>query len=443
MNKTRKITASLMGGLLLFAVWATSGLSKDPIKRGPEPARNKSTTQTKVRQISSEEKLVRDVYARLMRYQSAAQDELAAKAKQASSPDDYLTIELRDIRSGAVEAISGRPLSELVSPSGGAFLVVSPNHVNGNGVPHAYYEAQWAQTLAVQKTEDPLIGETLRRRGAQTANRYTSYEVTIRFQGQTRTYHALALYQLEQRPARVTIWDNIISEMNTVLKDESPRMQSPWDKYVKTNWYRAVVSEITATRQSGKPLIPDDAPIGYLPGDYISATNGDYRVLADADPCQPPCAIPNNFRQTGANDAGSGTLHFDYAWGSSSGNLADLANCEVGEQVTYNAAELPFASPPFPAGINPPNPTVINVAGNNGGFADNHSTPGAFVRPYAAATVTASQIYRFHCPCHQSNAWVTLMGPHNIVRSVSQNANGSWRFTITKTGSSATINPLP
>lgn len=66
-----------------------------------------------------------------------------------------------------------------------------------------------------------------------------------------------------------------------------------------------------------------------------------------------------------------------------------------------------------------------------------------FVKPYTAATVTAPQIYRYSCSCKDNGAFVTLLGPHNIVRSVSQNANGSWKFTITKTGSSATINPLP
>jgi hypothetical protein len=35
------------------------------------------------------------------------------------------------------------------------------------------------------------------------------------------------------------------------------------------------------------------------------------------------------------------------------------------------------------------------------------------------------------------------MGPHAIVRQVAPNGNGGWMFTITKTGSTATIDPLP
>ena len=60
-------------------------------------------------------------------------------------------------------------------------------------------------------------------------------------------------------------------------------------------------------------------------------------------------AVPNNFMQVGpGRRLANGTLHFDYSWGSSSGRLADLANCVVGEVVTYPSRDNPF---PFP---NPP-----------------------------------------------------------------------------------------
>jgi hypothetical protein len=79
--------------------------------------------------------------------------------------------------------------------------------------------------------------------------------------------------------------------------------------------------------------------------------------------CDVQCAVPNNFHLTNTSgfDAGNGTLHLEYAWGSSTGHLADLAQCTVNEKVDYNSADLPFQSPPFPAGINPPNPTILPV----------------------------------------------------------------------------------
>jgi hypothetical protein len=155
------------------------------------------------------------------------------------------------------------------------------------------------------------------------------------------------------------------------------------------------------------------------------------------------CAVPVNFRQIGAYDAGNGVLHFDYNWESSTGNLADLSKCLFGENVEYDPTDVPFPSPPFPEGLSPGNPTDLNVPASDGSAQDNHSTPGAFANPYQARTLTATQIYRYSCPCHNSGQWETMMGPHRIIRSVSRNANGTWKFTISKTGASATINPLP
>lgn len=159
------------------------------------------------------------------------------------------------------------------------------------------------------------------------------------------------------------------------------------------------------------------------------------------------CAVPTNFRQTSTTSSSNGTLSFRYDWDSSTGtgvsSLADLSQCTIGEKVDYTASDLPFASPPFPSGISPPNPTVTEGSATGGFLEDNHSTPGTFVKPYSAKTITASQIYRYRCTCKDNNAWITLLGPLSITRSVSQNTNGSWKFTITKSGQSATINPLP
>ncbi|MDX6446514.1 MAG: hypothetical protein QOH71_3588 [Blastocatellia bacterium] len=157
------------------------------------------------------------------------------------------------------------------------------------------------------------------------------------------------------------------------------------------------------------------------------------------------CAVPTNFHETNASDAGNGTLHFDYAWESSTGSLADLDQCRVGERVDYNSADLPLASPPFPSGLNPSNPTTQpDFAGSVGAFpnGDNHRTPGVFVTPYSEKTIVATQIYRYHCPCHNGDGWETLMGPLTITRSVYPFL-GFWGFSVTKSGHSAGIFPLP
>lgn len=150
---------------------------------------------------------------------------------------------------------------------------------------------------------------------------------------------------------------------------------------------------------------------------------------------QGQCAIPTNFRQTNVV-ASNGELDFTYTWDVSPSGYArsSLASCTVGEYVTYQSGDVPFPVP-FP-NLNPPNPTVINMPGNTTAMGDLHSTPGTFRTPYTNKTITATQIYRFQCPCHNGGAWETLMGPHSIDRTV-ENVGG-WRFRITKTGETST-----
>ena len=150
------------------------------------------------------------------------------------------------------------------------------------------------------------------------------------------------------------------------------------------------------------------------------------------------CPVPVNFRQTNVTDLGNGTLQFDYNWDSSTGRLADLAGCTVTELVTYNPADLPFPSPPFPLNLNPPNPTILGGAATVGFGRDTHSTPGNFVRPYSNRSVVATQIYQYTCGCANNGLPVRMYGPIAITRAVTRNADGTGRFVITKNSSSST-----
>ena len=153
------------------------------------------------------------------------------------------------------------------------------------------------------------------------------------------------------------------------------------------------------------------------------------------------CPVPTNWRQTAVAPRANGVLHFEYRFDSNTGNLADLSNCRVGEKVTYPGSGQ-FPSPPFP-NLKPPNPTIRWHAATPGGLQDNHSTPGAFVKPFKNASITATQLYRYKCKCANSGNPVTLDGPISITRAVTQKADGNFKFTITKSGSSSSIDPLP
>jgi hypothetical protein len=151
------------------------------------------------------------------------------------------------------------------------------------------------------------------------------------------------------------------------------------------------------------------------------------------------CPVPTNFRQT-AGHANGDILHFEYKWDSSTGNPADLASCQVGEKVDY-AGPSPFPRPaPFTGSV--ANPTILWVAATDGQAQDNHSH-SAFVKPYVTVSYTATQNYRYQCPCANNGNPVVISGPISIVRVVSKKPDGNFKYTITKSGISATLDPLP
>lgn len=163
---------------------------------------------------------------------------------------------------------------------------------------------------------------------------------------------------------------------------------------------------------------------------------------------QPACAVPTNFRQYSAPaDMGNGVLRFQYTFDSSTGNYADLQSCFIGEIITYPGSNpYPFQSPPFPAS-SVPNPFTREdqIVGFTGQplLTDNHSPGGSFVSPYSSASFTATQYYRYRCPCANNGNYINIAGPFDITRSVSPSSGSTWKYTVTKSGASATIDPLP
>ncbi len=143
-------------------------------------------------------------------------------------------------------------------------------------------------------------------------------------------------------------------------------------------------------------------------------------------------------------DIGNGVLKFQYSWGSSTGNLADLKGTFF-EEVTYPGAGNPYIpndDPPFKQWAFP-NPTIAPnppMPGSDGAAVDTHSPAGGFSAPYKAATFSATQNYYYVCQCGTTCCKVVVKGPITIKRSVFQGANGLWQYKVEKDGSSAVMN---
>jgi hypothetical protein len=304
MKNLRKAALSLLIPALVVTMWWSAGKSQH---QESKPASKSSTTASasrvgapgKVREMPLEEKLVLDVYARLMRYQSAAIDEAGAKNADQAKPSEYLSYDVRVIRSGLTSELTGRRLSDLVTSDSNQVIRIKRVALGDKEGTHAFYEAAW-ESAAAKKNADAIVNELP---GTADFDRYTRYRVKVRFQGQNYSYLALLLYQSGQqasgRPARVRILDYVTSDINDVYSDESPRVRSPWQRYVKTSLYQAVVRTVRETRDAGAPLLPASAPIGYLPGDDASPNDQDARTMAMNTVCPDLVILRDNNPITG------------------------------------------------------------------------------------------------------------------------------------------------
>jgi len=284
----RKLTASLLLPALVVTMWWSAGKSQD------KPGRNAGSASSsmvrgaalKSAEMPYEEKLVRDVYARLMRYQSAAVDEEKTRTGKPAQPRDYLAYELRVVRSGATSEILDRPIAALATSGNNESIRLKRISLGAKEGAHSSYEATWASTSAKQK-QNGIEDEWLRD---PELDRYVRYRVNVRFQGREAAYVALMLYQSKQqvsgRPERVQIVDHVTSDMNDVYSNESPRVIAPWEKYVKSSLYQAVLRSIKEGLAARAPLLPLSAPIGYLPGDDVSPNEADARTMALNTSCQ-------------------------------------------------------------------------------------------------------------------------------------------------------------
>ncbi|HEX8175802.1 MAG TPA: hypothetical protein VF543_11845 [Pyrinomonadaceae bacterium] len=160
-------------------------------------------------------------------------------------------------------------------------------------------------------------------------------------------------------------------------------------------------------------------------------TTTDYAMLTVRAP------HPKNFHQTAVQAQVDGTLHFEYAWDSSTGNLNDLGNCVVGE-IVYLPTRGTYVWPKPPFNSSEPSPGVIDVEGWRGRFNDDHLPPkDGYVSPFRAARFTANQIYRYKCTNVNGGRYVNLTRTIPILREFFQNSDGTWTYRCSKSGASA------
>lgn len=161
------------------------------------------------------------------------------------------------------------------------------------------------------------------------------------------------------------------------------------------------------------------------------------------------CAVPVNFVILGIpGDIGNGNLQLDAVWDSSTGSgpefLSDLSTCVVNEYVIYpgGGTTYTYPNPPFNE-TEPVNPFVgTPVNGSDGILADTHFTPTFSSTLIPSTPPAALQYYYYQCANVNDGKPVILAGPISITRSVTKNTDGTFKYTVTKLGFSATLDPI-
>jgi hypothetical protein len=186
------------------------------------------------------------------------------------------------------------------------------------------------------------------------------------------------------------------------------------------------------------------------PGPTLGAAK--IQQMKPREECESACAYPMNWQQPAVASTVGTELEFYYTWQSSTGNQFDLANCYMGEYVTFSGLNQNggYPSPPFPSGSGPEqgNPTENPVPAVNLQTYDNNGnesyTASDFQRPLTNANVGFHQIWGYQCPCVNGGDWVTLADTGNPSGAISVyqctqpacplpgETNGLWYYALIK-----------
>jgi hypothetical protein len=178
---------------------------------------------------AEQERVVRETYRKLEAYNAAAQifqNEMTSKPIRA---EVNLSFELTAFRYGVVAEILDKRYADLVTlPTGDVVSLTRGGHSLDGGPQEATFGAQWehGQYAAVfdpvWTVADVFHFEAARYYDIRT---YVAYQVTVKLDGRSRTYQALALFHEPREPGDVgapEFWDAIVNGIGSVWEERRP-----------------------------------------------------------------------------------------------------------------------------------------------------------------------------------------------------------------------------
>jgi hypothetical protein len=170
------------------------------------------------------EKLIRETYAKLEAYNAAAQVLENEFTRKPLRPDASVHFELGEFRSGNIKEILTRPYAGLITlPTGDVVSLTRGSHVLDDGPEEATFAATWergryASVFDPQWTVADAFN--FEQEKYYYIDSYTSYQVTVRLEGRSRTYRALALFHANG--AAPEFWDAVVEGIGRVWQEKRP-----------------------------------------------------------------------------------------------------------------------------------------------------------------------------------------------------------------------------
>lgn len=190
----------------------------------------------------AQEKLIRETYRKLEIYNAAAQIFQTEQTKRRLPPQGILRFELSDFRTGNVQEIVSRRYAELVTlPTGEIISLTHGSHSLDQGAEEATFGAGWEHGQYAS-VFDPqwTVGDVLNFEPARyyDVTSYASYQVTVKLEGKSRTYRALALFHETPRPSDAGVpefCDAIVNGLNRVWEEKRPAYGAKTGSQVETS----------------------------------------------------------------------------------------------------------------------------------------------------------------------------------------------------------------
>jgi hypothetical protein len=247
----------LLQAVLLSICFASVGAAQEDETVGPRTVRLRPTPLSfaRTRGYRAEERFVRDLYARLMRYQFAGAQ---LDDGQTGSPGALLSVVLTNLRT-----FEGPPPVGPVA-AGKTLKLTKLTRCHAKDPCHVAYAVAWDRQADATRTTP---GATTR------VKRYTRYLVTLDYRGGQRRYEAVvAFHEAADGVVVPEVLDPTIPALSELVDLRAPQLRPRWEEYVRSSRY-AMIARAVRTPGDRQPATVQTRPIGMLLGDDVATSS--------------------------------------------------------------------------------------------------------------------------------------------------------------------------